>query len=153
MPFKNFKIWRGRLPHWRADDVTYYTTFRHRRPLDEPEREQLLGLLVRSHERRWVLFLACVLPERTDLVFRVLEAPGGEPYELSAIVEVAKTRAGKLISKKTGERFPPFYPESYDRIIRDETELEQRWEEILASPVNLGLADDADSYATLWVAP
>ena len=31
----NFNVWRGRLPHWRADDVTYYATFRHRRDLDE----------------------------------------------------------------------------------------------------------------------
>ena len=29
--WKGFHIWKGRLPHWRADDVTYYVTFRHKR--------------------------------------------------------------------------------------------------------------------------
>ena len=101
--------------------------------------------------RRWDLQIACVLPERTDLIFRVLEAPSGEPYELSEIVEKAKTKAGKLIIKKSGERFPPFYAESYDRIIRDEAELEQRWEEIFDSPIQLELVEDPDEYPTLWV--
>jgi hypothetical protein len=152
MSFKNFKIWRGKLPHWRADSVTYYVIFRHRRELDQAEREVLLRHLVKPDGRRWELQILCVLPERTELIFRVLEGPNGAPYELSEIVEKAKSKAGKLISKKTGERFPPFYAESYDRIIRDEVELEQRWQEIFDAPITLELAEDADEYSTLWVA-
>jgi hypothetical protein len=81
-----------------------------------------------------------------------LEAPNGEPYELSEIVEKAKTKAGKLIIKKSGERFPPFYAESYDRIVRDELELEQRWEEIFDAPAQLENPVDPDEYGGLWVA-
>jgi len=152
MAFKNFKIWRGKLPHWRADDVTYFVTFRHRRPLEESERLVLLRSLVKPDGRRWDLLIVCVLPEKTDLIFRVLEKPDGEPYELSEIVEKAKLKAGKLISKKSGERFPPFYAESYDRIIRDEVELEQRWEELFEAPTTFELAEDPEDYAALWVA-
>jgi hypothetical protein len=152
MPFENFRIWRGRLPHWRADSVTYFVTFRHRRPLLEFERELLLRHLVKPDGRRWDLQIACVLPDKTDLIFRVLEAPNGEPYELSEIVEKAKAKTGKLIIKKSGERFPPFYAESYDRIIRDESELEVRWEEIFESPTQLELVEDPEEYTGLWVA-
>jgi len=140
------------LPHWRADDVTYFVTFRHRRQLEELEREVLLRLLVKPDGRRWNLLIVCVLPERTDLIFRVLESPNGECYELSEIVEKAKTKAGKLIIKKSGERFPPFYAESYDRIIRDEAELEIRWDEIFEAPTTSELAEDPEEYAGLWVA-
>ncbi len=152
MAFKNFSIWRGRLPHWRADDVTYFVTFRHRRSLDEAERHLLVRNLVKPDGRRWELLILCVLPDRTDLIFKVLESPNGEPYELSEVVEKAKTKTGKLIIKKSGERFPPFYAESYDRIIRDESELEVRWEEIFESPTQQELADDPEEYAGLWVA-
>jgi len=152
MPFKNFRIWRGRLPHWRADDVTYFVTFRHRRGLDEPERWLLLRSLLKHDGRRWDLLIVCVLPERTDLIFRVLENVAGVAYELSDVVEKAKTKAGKLIVKASGERFPPFYAESYDRIIRDEVELEERWQEIFEAPINLELAEDAEQYEGLWVA-
>lgn len=152
MAFKNFKIWRGKLPHWRADGVTYFVTFRHRRVLDVSERNVLLRLLIKPDGRRWDLLIACVLPEKTDLIFRVLEAPSGEPYELSEIVEKAKTKAGKLIIKKSAERWPPFYNESYDRILRDEAELEERWEEIFESPSTYELAEDPEEYDALWVA-
>jgi len=150
--FRNFKIWRGRLPHWRADDVRYYVTFRHRRALDEAERQALLRHLIRPEGKRWDLMIACVLPENTELIFTVLQDRTGRPYELSDIVEAAKRRAGKLIIHNTGERFPPFYAESFDRIIRDEVELEERWEQILNSPVRLELCEDPEEFEGLWVA-
>lgn len=152
MPFKNFHIWRGRLPHWRADDVTYYVTFRHRRELTEPERQLLLNALLRPEGRKWSLTIVCVLPSATELMFTVNERADGAPYELAEIVEKAKTKAGRLIIKKNGERFPPFYAESFDRIVRDEAELEERWNSILESPVAAELAEDPEEYASLWVA-
>ncbi len=151
MPFKNFSIWRGRLPHWRADDVTYYATFRHRRPLEPAERDVLVKMLTRPDGRRWDLLILCVLPDKTDLIFRVLQTISDEPYELSKIIESAKSKAGKVIIKNSGERFPPFYSESYDRILRNEAELEERWQEIFESPVTYELVEDQDGYEGLWV--
>ena len=151
MRFQNFSIWRKRLPHWRADHVTYYVTFRHRRDLDEAERLALFRNLLRPDGRRWDLSILCVLPGATELVFQVREGPKGN-YELSGIVEKAKTKTGKLIIKNTGERFPPFYTESYDRIIRDADELETKFMEILESPVSAELAEDPELYEWLWVA-
>ncbi len=150
MPFKNFSIWRGRLPHWRADDVTYYVEFRHRRPLSVNECAVVLKSLLKSEGRRWEIIIACSLPEKTELLFTVGHDPSGVPYELSDLVEKAKARAGKLIVKQTGERFPPFYNESYDRIVRDDAELEERWNQILASPVDAELAEDPEEYLALW---
>jgi hypothetical protein len=152
MPWKNFSIWRGRLPHWRADDVTYWVTFRHRRDLEAWERNLLFTTLLRPEGRKWNLVILCVLPNETNLLFSVNEAPSGTPYELSDIVEKAKAKAGKAIIKKTEERFPPFYQESYDRIIRDAEELEQRLMEILESPVKQELVEDPEEWDCLWVA-
>jgi putative transposase len=152
MPWKNFSIWRGRLPHWRADDVTYWVTFRHRRDLEAWERNLLFTALLRPEGRKWNLVILCVLPGETNLLFTVNEAPSGQAFELSDVVEKAKTKAGKAIIKKTEERFPPFYQESYDRIIRDAEELEQRLLEILESPVKQELAEDPEEWDCLWVA-
>ncbi len=134
MPWKNFTMWRGRLPHWRAEDVTYFVTFRHRRALDESERRMMLRALIKPDGRRWDLEIVCVLPERTDLIFTVREAPTGAPYELAQIVEKAKAKVGRAIVKKSGDRYPPFYDESYDRIIRDEAEREERWQAMSSMP-------------------
>jgi len=150
MPWKNFNVWHGRLPHWRADDVTYYVTFRHRRALTEAERQDLFYALQQPDGRRWDLLILCVLPEQTDLMFRVREAPSGEPYELSDIVEKAKTKAGKLILKRTEERFPPFYTESFDRIVRDQVEFDSLWQTLVTAPVVHELVEDPKFYPTLW---
>jgi hypothetical protein len=135
--FRNFSIWRGRLPHWRADDVRYFVTFRHRRTLEPIECRILLDQLVKPHGSRWNLDIAAVGTERTELIVQVQHAEGGRPAELSDVVEKAKTRAGKAIVKKTGERFPPFYQESYDRIIRDEAEWAERWQAAFDLPLDI----------------
>ncbi|MCC7231075.1 MAG: hypothetical protein IT203_11835, partial [Fimbriimonadaceae bacterium] len=67
-------------------------------------------------------------------------------------VEKAKTKVGKEIIKKSGERWPPFFNESYDRIIRDDEELELKWQEILDSAVTQELVEDPEDYEFLWVA-
>jgi hypothetical protein len=149
--FKNFSIWRGRLPHWRADDVQYYVTFRHRRELTTPEMLHLFRALLRPEGRKWDLVILCVLPESTELIFSVREGRDGRPVELADVVEKAKNGAGKAIIKQSGERFPPFYQESFDRILRDEAELEDRWNAIFSSPESLNPPVDPDDYQTLWV--
>lgn len=151
MPWQNFSIWHGRLPHWRAEAVTYYVTFRHRRPLEEAERRLLLGNLLKPLGKQWDVLILCVLPEKTELIFKVLESPKGEVYELSDIVEKAKARTAKEIQKRTDERFSPFYGESYDRILRDDAELQTFWDAIIESPVQLELVEDPEEYETLWV--
>jgi len=145
MRFRNFSIWRGRLPHWRADDVRYYVTFRHRRELGPDERRALLAQLIRPHGSRWEVGIVAVGADRTELIVQMPEGTAGRPTELSDVVEKAKGRAGKAIVKVSGERFPPFYQESYDRIIRDEAELAERWQAIF----DLGTDDDG---TYLWLA-
>jgi hypothetical protein len=149
--WKDFHVWRGRLPHWRAEGVLYYVEFKHRRALDEGERGAVLEEVRRSDAKRWDVTAALVLPEITRLLVRAREDPRGGDYELSEIVERAKNRAGKAIVKKSGERFPPFFNESYDRIPRDEAEVEEIFLDLLAAPEREGLADDPESYPFLWV--
>ncbi len=144
MRFNNFSIWRGRLPHWRADGVRYYVTFRHRRELASEECQLLFRHLLRPDGKKWDLTILCVLPGATELIFEVHDAPTGRPYELSDILEKVKLMVGRQIIKKSGERFPPFYGESYDRIVRDDAELEEHWNRIFDS-------SGQEDYDFLWV--
>lgn len=149
--WKNFQIWRGRLPHWRAEDVTYYATFRHRRELQDDECHELFKKLLATHGRKFDIVCLVVVPELTELLFTVETGYKGEPYELSDVIEKAKSAAGKAIIKKSGERWPPFYAESFDRIVRDDGELEELWGQIVERPVKAGLADDPEDWPCLFV--
>lgn len=125
--WKNFSIWRGKLPHWRADDVVYYVTFRYRRELQPSERGVLFAKLFQLQGRKIDLVFLRVGLENSELCFKVGSGANGAPLELSDIIERAKIKSGKEIIKKSGERFPPFYAESLDRIVRDEAELEEKF--------------------------
>ena len=131
--------------------MTYYVTFRHRRPLEEEERRILMAALLRSEGKKLDFLIACVLPEATEMLFRAAVSPDGRPHELSNAIEPSKRKAGKKIIERTGERFPPFWEESYDRIVRDDAELEERWLFILSSPEKNECCSDADAYPFLWV--
>lgn len=144
--WSNFSIWRGRLPHWRADNVVYYVTFRHSRPLKEEEQFSLFRQIMRCQQKGLDLVIVCVLPEKTELMFKMTNEK-----ELSDVIEKAKTKAGKEIVKKSGERFPPFYSESYDHIIRDDNEFEEFWQSILGSSVEAELVEDPSDYPYLYV--
>ena len=111
----------------------------------------LVEELRKADAKRWDLLILCALPTVTEMMFTVRASPEGDAYELADIVEKAKSRAGKKILKVTQERFPPFYGESYDRIVRDESELSERFDEILDSPVKAELAEDAEEYLPLYV--
>ena len=126
-------------------------TFRHRRALDEAERVALLRALIRPDGSRWDLIVACVLPEATEMMFVVREKAAGGAYELSKILEKEKSRVGKQIQKKTNEKYSPFYAESYDRIIRDQQEFDDRMLTILKSPVEAELVEQASDYQALYV--
>ena len=147
----NFHIWRGKLPHWRADSVTYYVTFKHRRDLLPDECQKLFRNLLKPDGKKWEIQILCVMPNQTELLFKMEDGKEGRPFELSEVVESAKKRAGKEILKKTEEKYSPFYQESYDRIIRDDAELESFFETILSSPVDAELADEPEEYPYLWV--
>ena len=85
------------------------------------------------------------------MIFRLNGIEENRQAEFAKIIEGAKRKAGKQIIKSTGERFPPFWEESYDRIIRDETEYEDRMMTILESPVSSELAESPETYRQLFV--
>ncbi len=92
-----------------------------------------------------------VLPEKTEAIFTVNTDSRGEAYELSDALEKAKRQAGSKIIKTSGEKWPPFYGECFDRIIRDEAEYETLWTTILGGPVDEELVDDPSEWITLFV--
>lgn len=149
--WQNFQIWRGRLPHWRADGVTYYATFKHRRVLDDWERRTLLRALLKPDGKKLDFVILCVLPEATEMMFTVRDSPLGDAYEFSDVLEKAIKKAGKQITTKTEERFPPFFGECYDRIPRDDAEIETLFLSILESPTHAGVAEDPEEYDALFV--
>lgn len=151
MPFKNFRMWRSRLPHWRADEVTYYVRFKHRRPLSVAERTLLLQTFIRTGSRKLDIDAASVMPEETSLIFRAHQTGKGAPYEISKVVEPVKRKVGAKIIENTGERWSPFWEESFDRIIRDEAEYQEKVSEIEEAAFSESELDEVSEVGWLYM--
>lgn len=149
--WNNFSIWKGRLPHWRADDVIYFVKFRHKRALTDEEVQILFASLSYTQLSYLDIHLLCVVPEESQILFAVRPKADGSQPELSDVIEKAKRKAGKRIMKKSGEQWPPFYGESFDRIIRDEVEFEEHWLSILGLSVDSGLVEEPEDWPALLV--
>ena len=143
-------MWRGRLPHWRADDENYYVTFNHRRPLEDHECRVLFAHLMRAQRSRLDYMVLVVVPEKTEMIFQVKKDSEGQEYELSDVIEKAKTKAGRQIIKASGEKWPPYSMESYDRILRDDAEVEEFATRIVKAPEEAGLCEISEEYDCLF---
>lgn len=149
--WKNFTIFHEKWPHWRADDVIYYASIRHRRPLDPSESQILFRLLLKPEGHRYELLVVGVFPEKSELLFKMCDSPTGRPYELSTLIEKVKNKTSKLIQKQTGERYPPFYNETFDRIVRDEGEFNDMFTCIMQEAQRQADSVGETEYPTLFV--
>lgn len=144
--WRGFEIWEGRWPHWRAEGVTYHVGFKHSRQLSPDECQDLFRALVAAQGKGLEYAALAVTPDRTDALAAIV----GD-RELSDIVEKAKSKAGKAIVKRTGERFPPFGRESYDRIMRDDDEFEAVFTQIVDVEAHLDSPEAAHDWPCLFV--
>lgn len=151
MKFKNFSMWKKNLPHWRADEVTYYLTFRYRRELDLKEQQILFTTLLSTDHKKWNFLILVTFPEYTEMIVQVSDySQKGQEPELSKIIEPIKVKVGRKIIALTEERYSPFYLETYDRIIRDEGEYLEKVQSILSATESF-LTPLIKEYPFLWI--
>lgn len=154
---------RGTLPHWHTAEGTYFVTFRlfDSLPADlarirggkrvETELDRGLGSahLARKdvgdlvfnalrvfHGERYILHSACVMPNHVHAVFRTV--PG---VRLSEVMHSWKSFTAKRANRLLRREGTFWEAESYDRLIRDETEFERANAYVLANPEKAGLRD------------
>ena len=136
------KITRRRLPHWRLLGATYFVTFRlaHGRL----SAEEIL--LVRDHIARgdpeyYTLTAAVVMPDHVHL----LVSPWSG-IDLSRVLKGIKGVTARRLNQLRGTSGTVWQAESFDRIVRDEKELEEKLNHMLRNPIQAGLTEDPWKY-------
>jgi threonyl-tRNA synthetase/REP element-mobilizing transposase RayT len=153
------KYSRRRLPHferpWAKYMVTFSTVGRH--PLSPPARDLVLkSLLFMNEQRRYELYAACVMPDHVHLLFEPQikeQDQEGKPvfWLLSEILHSIKSFTAHEISKAQGTKGNPVWEkESFDRILRSDADLEEKFHYICRNPWDTGVAKPDESYPWLW---
>ncbi len=146
------------LPHFERPWAKYAIAFStyQRRFLSNEERDIALQSICYGHERlQYELYVACVMPDHVHLLFEPQikdEGGSGESifWSLTDILHGIKSSTAHRINKLRGETGPVWDRESFDRLIRSESDLEEKFSYICRNPWDSKIVDQDQDYPWLW---
>ncbi|MBI2956873.1 MAG: transposase [Acidobacteria bacterium] len=136
------RITRRRLPHWTLEGATYYITFRlFREPLTLEEIRFVRDHIVSGDPRYYELLAAAVLPDHVHLLLRPATR-----MSLSLVMKGIKGVTARELNRRRRRKGPIWQDESYDRIVRNQSELIEKLNYMLLNSVKAGLTDNPWTY-------
>jgi alanyl-tRNA synthetase/REP element-mobilizing transposase RayT len=152
------KYSRRNLPHFERPWAKYMVTFstRERRQLNPSERDLVLKSVLYAHEQRqYQLFAACVMPDHVHLLFEPQikeQDKEGKPvfWSLSEILQGIKSTSAHQINKASGRKEQVWEKESMDRMIRGQSDMEEKFHYICRNPWDSGVVPHTENYPWLW---
>jgi alanine--tRNA ligase len=154
------KYSRRKLPHFERPWAKYMVTFstREHRKLTSPERDLVLKSILHAHEhRQYELYAACVMPDYVHLLFEPQikeQGRDGQPvfWPLSEILQGIKSASAHNINKVLGQTGHVWEQESMDRLIRGQSDLEEKFHYICRNPWDADVVALTEDYPWLWTA-
>ena len=148
MPDRGLKTYRRRLPHWRLGGSTYFVTFRlAERALTADERNVVLAHIRSGHRSYYTLVAITVMP---DHVHSLIKPDRG--VSLSRVLKGIKGVSARRVNTLRGTGGSLWQDESWDRIVRDESELREKLAYMVDNADRKGLAQDGWEYDGWYLA-
>lgn len=147
------------LPHFERPWGKYAVTFstQNHRQLMPRERDIVLQSIVHGAEHnQYELYVACVMPDHVHLLFEPQvkeQGASGETifWSLTEILQGIKSATAHRINKAAGTQGPVWEKESFDRLIRSERDLQEKFHYIARNPWEAGIVNQNEDYAWLWM--
>ncbi len=144
------------LPHFEIPGKIYHVTWQTRGPLKLPPeaRAKTLAACHHWHGKKMKCYLACVMPDHVHLLIQPLpiQQAGVEGvYSLSEILHSIKSFSAHEVNEVMKRNGPVWQQESFDRLIRSETDLHEKWDYIWNNPREIGLVGPMDEYPFVWM--
>ena len=149
---------KRRLPHFERPWAKYAVSFstHERRTLSDPERDIVLDCLKFPQQHgKYLLYVACVMPDHVHLLFepQVKETDAaGNPafFSLAEILQGIKSVSAHRINKLRAVEGPVWDKESFDRLIRSESDLQEKFSYICRNPWEAKVVGAGRDYPWLW---
>jgi putative transposase len=140
-------IRRRQLPHWQVGGSIYFVTFRSQRgPLPPVALRQVCSHILYDHGKRYDLLFGVVMPDHVHVIFQPRAKEPGTWFDLAEIMKGLKGASARRINQLLGTHGTVWQDESYDRIIRDDQELEEKLSYMHQNPVKAGLVANPEDY-------
>ncbi|HEY4282901.1 MAG TPA: transposase [Chthoniobacterales bacterium] len=149
---------KRRLPHFERPWSKYAIAFStcSRRLLEPPERDLVLQSVLYPYEHNHIeLYAACVMPDHVHLLFepqpKDQDTEGATIFwSLAEILHGIKSATAHRINKLRRATGTVWEGESFDRLIRSESDLHEKFEYICRNPWQAGVAEPDEDYPWLW---
>ena len=134
----DLRVTRRHLPHWELRGSTYFITFRVMNGvLNRDEVRRVLEHVKSGHDRFYALVAATILPDHVHLLLEPKEG-----LALSRIMKGTKGATVRIVNKLRGSGGTVWQDESFDRIVRDQAELDEKLNYMLWNSAKRGLVED-----------
>ena len=148
---------KRRLPHFEKPWTIYAVTIsaRGRRTLSPAARTVVLNALLHFHLNRYERFAACVMPDHVHFIFQPWPKTHDEKqnavfWNLSELTHSIKSFTAHQINKSESATGPVWEEEIFDRYIRSQTDLAEKFHYICQNPWQARIADSIEGYPWLW---
>jgi REP element-mobilizing transposase RayT len=146
-----FRAYRRNLPHLESPGSVYFVTS-NTCPgiiLSEDARDIVFGSIRYWSRKKLDLYGAVVMPDHMHIVLQPLEKSPNSFYSLAEILHSVKSYSANKVNQVLGRTGPLWRDENFDRIVRDEHELQEKMEYVMNNPVRAGLVEFIDDYKWL----
>ncbi len=148
---------RRHLPHFERPWAKYAITFatRHHRELSNKARDIVLESILNWKARRYELYAACVMPDHVHLLIepmieRAADSGNAVFFSLSKIMHSIKSFTATEINKVEKTKELVWETKSFDRLIRSESDLQEKFHYITRNPWDAGVAERGKDYRWVW---
>jgi putative transposase len=148
---------KRRLPHFELPWAIYALTISTaaRRILTPADRTIVLNAFRHFHTSRYDLIAACVMPDHVHALIRPApknDSPGVDPvfWSLSELLQSIKSFTAHVINKEHGTTGSIWEKERFDRYVRSDRDLEEKFHYILRNPWDSGIAGQNEDYPWVW---
>jgi alanyl-tRNA synthetase/REP element-mobilizing transposase RayT len=146
------------IPHFERPWGKYMVTFTtvNHRQLSPKARDLVLESLLFTHRQgRWQLFAACVMPDHVHALFepqiKEQDADGNPVFwSLTELLHSVKSFTAHEINKVEGTTGSVWEKESFDRLIRSDADLAEKFHYICRNPWDNGVVPTTEPYKWLW---
>ena len=128
---------------------------RNHRILSDNARDVVLESVLRWKDRRYELYAACVMPDHLHLLIEPMverENDSGNPvfFSLSKILHSIKSFTANRINTVESASGVVWETESFDRVIRSESDLQEKFQYITRNPWDAGVVKPGADYSWVW---
>lgn len=156
-PARETRYSKRNLPHFERPWAKYMVTFstQDKRVLSLPARQTVLDSILHEMNRgRFELFGACVMPDHAHLLIEpaIESDKDGSPsfFPLSKILHSIKSFTSNVINQLEQSKEMVWQKESFDRMIRSEADLHEKFLYITRNPWTGGVVEEGEDYPFVW---